>query len=276
MKDEEVNKKARLVFGLVLSISLVAGGAWYLLSLDDYTVYQIHTRDSVSGLVVDAPVEFHGVDIGKVKDIELIDANSISVLLRVRKTAPISAATVAAITSRGLAARGFTGYVYVALEDTGTDFRKLVTEPGKRYPVIPTATSRSVSLDITLSEVHDNLQFITALLQTVLDEKMISSLKQSVDSLQQITRTLAENDKKLGAIIKNAEQASNQLKPLLESSNDAVKAFQTQLLPEAHKTLSNLDTLSNSLTAVIAEISRDPSILIRGTAPPKLGPGEAK
>src|SRR5712691_5664482 len=116
MKDEDVNRKARFAFALVLLISIVAGIIWYSLSLNQYTVYQIYTQEAVFGLIADAPVEFHGVDVGKVKTIELIDPHSVSILLSIKKPAPLTAATVAVITARGLAARGFTGYVYVSLE----------------------------------------------------------------------------------------------------------------------------------------------------------------
>ena len=44
----------------------------------------------------------------------------------------------------------------------------------------------------------------------LLDEKTIASLKQSADNLQQATKALAENTKKLDAIVANTERASHQ------------------------------------------------------------------
>jgi phospholipid/cholesterol/gamma-HCH transport system substrate-binding protein len=114
------------------------------------------------------------------------------------------------------------------------------------------------------------------MLQSILDKKTVASLKQSVDSLQQVTTVLAANTKKLNSIVANTERASHRLEPLLDSSHETVRALQTQILPEAHKTLSNLDGLSSSFTGVATKINRDPSILIRGTTPPRLGPGEEK
>jgi phospholipid/cholesterol/gamma-HCH transport system substrate-binding protein len=312
MKND-VNRKATLLFIAFLLILIVAGAIWYFLSASQFTKYQIHTQDSVSGLIADAPVEFHGVDVGKVESIEIVNSRSVSILVSIRSTAPITSATVATITARGLARRGFTGYVYIALEDVGTDYQRLVTRPGERYPTISIAPSKSVTLDTTIFQVNENVQILTGLLQSILDKNTIASLKQSVDSLQQVTKILADNSKKLNSIISNTERASyqlkpllessndtvrtlqtqtlpeahkalttldnlsnNQLKPLLDSSNDTVRALQTQILPEAHKALTNLDNLSRTLTGVATKINRDPSILIRGTAPLSPGPGEAK
>jgi phospholipid/cholesterol/gamma-HCH transport system substrate-binding protein len=256
MKND-VTSKAILLFIAFLLLCTVAGVSWYFLSASQYTKYQIHTPDPVSGLLVDAPVEFHGVDVGKVENIEIVNPHSVGILLRIKTTAPITAATVATITSRGLATRGFTGYVYIALEDVSTDFRRLTTRPGERYPTIATAPSKSVTLDTTIFQVNENVQILTELLQSVLDKNTIASLKQSVDSLQRFTKILADNSKKLSTIISNTEYASKQLKPLLESSSDTMRVLQTQILPEANKVLTNFDNLSNNQLKPLLESGND-------------------
>ena len=275
MKND-INAKARFAFVAFLLVSIVAGVIWYFFSASAYMNYQISTQESVSGLIVDAPVEFHGVDVGKVKSIKLIDPHSVKILLSIDKTAPITSASVATITSRGLATRGFTGYVYIAIEDVGTDVRPLTARSGEPYPTIPTMPSKFMTLDATLNQINANVQVLTDLLQSILDQQTIASLKQSADGLQQVTKILAENSKKLNSIVINTERASQRLGPLLDSSHDTVNALQTQILPEAHKALSDLETLTNSFTGIANKVNRDPSILIRGTTPPPPGPGEGK
>jgi phospholipid/cholesterol/gamma-HCH transport system substrate-binding protein len=301
----DINTKARLTFVAFLLIAIVAGAIWYHLSVSQYATYQIFTEDSVSGLIADAPIEFHGVEVGKVKSIRLVNPHSVSIVLSIDKAAPVTSTSVATITSRGLATRGFTGYVYISLEDVGVDSRPLTLRPGAPYPMIPTAASKVITLDTTINQVNHNVQVVTELLQSILDKKTIAALKQSADSLQQVTKVLADNTNKLNSIVANTERASHRLEPLLESSHEAVRAlqtqilpevrkalanfepllesshdtvraFQTQILPEAHKALINLDNLSTTFTGVATKINRDPSILIRGSTPPSPGPGESK
>jgi len=301
----DINTKARLTFVAFLLITIVAGAIWYHFSVNQYATYQIVTEDPVSGLIADAPIEFHGVEVGKVKSIRLVNAHSVRIVLSIDKSAPVTSTSVATITSRGLATRGFTGYVYISMEDVGSDSRPLTTRPGAPYPIIPTAASKVMTLDTTIKQVNDNVQVVTGLLQSILDEKTVVSLKQSVDSLQQVTKVLAENSNKLNSILANTQRASHRLEPLLESSHEAVRALQTQVLPEVHKALTNfepllesshdtvralqtqilpeaekalinLDDLSRTFTGVAAKINRDPSILIRGSMPPSPGPGESK
>jgi phospholipid/cholesterol/gamma-HCH transport system substrate-binding protein len=301
----DINTAARLMFLTVLLVSTVAGTIWYLHSVSEYTTYQIDTQDAVSGLIVDAPIEFHGVDVGKVKNIRLVGPRSVSIVLSIDKSAPITSASVATITSRGLATRGYTGYVYISLDDVGIDARPLTARPGAPYPIIPTAPSRIMTLDTTIYQVTSDVQILTALLQTLLDKKTTTALQQSVYSLQQLTKALAANTEKMNSIVANTERASRRfepllnaaddtvkqlqmnivpevhdaltnLEPLLESSHDTVNALQTQILPEARKALMDLDSLSTTFGGVATKISRDPSILIRGTTPPPPGPGESK
>jgi phospholipid/cholesterol/gamma-HCH transport system substrate-binding protein len=272
----DADNKARIAFALVLLLGAAGGIIWYLFSSSRYTTYQIQTHDPVSGLVADSPIEYHGVDVGKVKRVDLIDSRSVRILLSVMSNAPVTAATVATITSRGLATRGFTGYVYVSLEDAGTDFRSLAARSGERYPAIRTAPAKSVSLDLAISQVNQNVQFMAELLHNVLDANTVASLKQSVDNLQRVSKTLADNNARLSSLIINGERASHQLQPLLESSKDTVNALKTQILPEAYKALTSLENLSTSLSGFATKISKDPSVIVRGATPPPSGPGEGK
>jgi phospholipid/cholesterol/gamma-HCH transport system substrate-binding protein len=176
------DRKAQILFAAVLVGGLLAGLGWYAAGAAGYTTYQISTKDPVSGLIVDSPIEFHGVDVGKVKHIELVDPRSIRILLSIRDGAPVSSATVATITSRGLATRGFTGYVYVSLEDVGEERRPIAVASGSPYPVIPTAPSRVVSLDMEIDEVNRTVRHLSHLLEGQVLPQMMKTLKQ-VDEL---------------------------------------------------------------------------------------------
>src|SRR5512139_1866746 len=146
-----IENRARLAFAAIVVVALATGLIVYLYSSSQYTTYQIVTQDSVSGLIADAPVEFHGVEVGKVRSVELNAPHSVTILLDIRKEVPVTTATVATITSRGLATRGFTGYVYISLEDSGIDPHPLVPETGSSFPRIHTAPARSVNLDTAIS-----------------------------------------------------------------------------------------------------------------------------
>ncbi|WP_066964213.1 MlaD family protein [Microbulbifer sp. Q7] len=310
--------RARWAFMAMVLAAVIAGAIWYYQTAGRFTTYQILTEDSVSGLIAGAPVEFHGVDVGRVTEVELIGPSSVRILLDVENDAPVSKATVATITARGLATRGFTGYVYVLLENSGTEQGPLSAAPGAPYPRIPNAPSRSVNLDTAISQVNENVQSLTELLRTMLDKDTIAAFQQAVANLQQVTQMLAENQQQLSTIIANTEHASGRLGPLLDSSSDtvnalrqvsqmlagnqqrldtiitnteqasgqlgplldassqSVNALQLQVLPEAYRTMATLNQLTNSMTRLTDKINHNPSVLLRGSTPPPLGPGETE
>jgi phospholipid/cholesterol/gamma-HCH transport system substrate-binding protein len=303
-----VESKARWWFVGFLLVLAAAAAVWALAAAGRNVTYEIRSRDSVSGLIPGSPVEFHGVEVGRIRSVELVDPHLVRVLLDVRREVPVTSATVATITGRGLATRGFTGYVYVSLEDQAGPGRPLVAPRDSPYPLLATAPSQVVSLDTSISQLNENVQTLRELLQTVLDPDTVASLKESLAGVQQVTKTLSANnqklvatldnaeratarahsamarlealsastDQRLGVILRNTERASTRFEPLLESGNEAVRSLQTLILPEAHRTLVHLDQLSVSLGDTASRIRRNPALLLRGASPQPAGPGEAQ
>ena len=304
-----VEAKARILFALFLLVLAGAGLGWWLWSAGAHATYEIRSSEPVSGLIAGAPVEFHGVEVGTVDKVMLAGPRAVRVLVSLRKDAPVTSATVATITGRGLAARGFTGYVYINLEEGLAGGQPLRAMGGQPYPVIAAAPTQLVSIDTAVHQMNQDVASVAALLRTTLDPQMVASLKQSLAGLEQVTRLLAANSARFEAVLANAERASAQVQPLLQasqatvrtlqtqllpqagtvlqnaerasvrleplllSSQDAVWSLQFQVLPEAERAMTRVDRLSSDLGATVGKIRRDPSVLLRGTAAVP-GPGE--
>lgn len=302
--DDRAGRWAGWVFAGSLLLLAAAALAWWLADRRGYITYELRSREPVSGLLAGAPVEFHGVDVGQVTQVELLDPRNVRVLLQVRRNAPVTSATIATITGRGLATRGFTGYVYVSLEDGSAPGRPLTPAAGEAHARIATAPAQSENLDVAMAQLNRSVQAATALLQAALDPRTVASLKQSLASIEQVSQTLAANDARLTATLANAERASARMQPLLQSSSDAVQVLQAQLLPQARGTLAEmapllqasseaaqvlqlqvlpdtqrallrLDRVTNSMDATATLLRRDPSVLLRRAAAVTPGPGEA-
>jgi len=234
MRPTPENAAKLLFVGLVL-LAMAASVAWYLYDAGRYATYRVVTQDPVSGLIPDAPVELHGVDVGRVERVGLVDARTVEIELRLQRSAPVTMGTIATVTSRGLATRGFTGYVYVALEDNGDDTRPLAAGAKDSAASIRSAPSRSVSLDTTINRVREDVQRMSELLHGVLDERTVASLKQTTENMQSVSRTLALNSNKLNAIIASAERVSG--------------AMDTRTLRSLQQSVANLQAVSATLAS---------------------------
>ena len=85
-----IEKRAWLLFVVLLLAASAAAIAWWAGWGRGETTYELRTQDAVSGLIEGSPVEFHGVEIGHVRQVRLLDARTVQVLLRLRREAPVT------------------------------------------------------------------------------------------------------------------------------------------------------------------------------------------
>lgn len=273
--ETNVNYTIVGIFVLALVASIIFAIIWLSsgFSFETYSTYMVYMQESVTGLNTESPVEYNGVNVGSVKTIELNRRNpqQVEVKLSIKSSTPITRGTVAM-----LATRGITGITYIALKDNSSDLRPLVAQHGYPFPVIKTAPSIFMRIDTALSQLSSNFHQISQSLQSLLDKDNQRSIKSILFNLNQITRTLANNGRKMDNILENTSKASLQLVPLMKSSTTTIRMLETQTLPAAYRALSNLDEVTRTLSEVSVELKQNPSILLRGVNRQTLGPGETK
>ena len=93
---------------------LASGGAWQ----KKVDLYRAIEDESVAGLNLNAPVKYNGVDVGKVRAIELDHANPnrVNLLFAIERGTPIREDTIAVLKTQGL-----TGIAYVELSGGAAD-----------------------------------------------------------------------------------------------------------------------------------------------------------
>lgn len=246
MMETNVNYTLAGVFVITLLTAIVFGIVWLSSGLKrgDFTLYKVYMKESVSGLSVEGPVEFNGVNVGTVGRINIShkDPKLVEVILKIKNDTPVTVATRAKL---GL--RAMTGIAYILLEDKGTDMQPLTKTPNEHYPVIETIPSLLVRLDTTLTQLSASFRELSRSMQSLLDK----------DNLQTVKELLA---------------ATRSTFQLLETRTIPLT---NRTITSANQTFTSLEMVTRDLSALTAEIKQNPSILIRGKAPSQqLGPGE--
>src|SRR5262245_37042478 len=118
------------LFVVVLTTLLVAALIWFTAAQHKpHQIYLVYMNEPATGLSIDAPVKFNGVDVGTVKDIRLNYSNPKQVCLElsIETGTPINQSTMAT-----LMVQGITGVTYVGLSASAVHAPPLEIKPGEK------------------------------------------------------------------------------------------------------------------------------------------------
>ena len=297
-------------FVLVLGAALVAGALWLVSGgafKQKMDLYLAVMDESVAGLNLNAPVKYNGVDVGKVKAIQLDSTNPqrVNLLFAIKRDAPIKEDTIAVLKTQGL-----TGIAYVELSGGAIGSPPLGILAGNQYPVIRTKPSLSARLENVLTNVLAKLDSTSNNLNAILSAENQASFKNALADIAIVSRTIAARKDTIDAAIThgartldNTAQATARLEAVVDrigrgadaiekmgqeisktsvttaktvnAVGEEVQRFSTETQPELERLLGELNTLTPSLRRLSEQTNRDPRGLLFGRKPVPLGPGEA-
>ncbi len=213
-----------------------AGGSRYIIRFSN-----------VAGLSEGGAVRYRGVDVGRVLDISINagDPAQIDVLVSLSGDLSLNASTTAT-----LGYQGITGIAYVDLRGGSGGGPPLVARGGSQYPVIDGEMS---GLDKFLEALPDWADRIALLIENsneLLSEDNTQALGQSLQSLSDLTDTLAGQRAEIERIIADTGT-------LLDSASagmNDVRAVISDLGPKARQTLASIRETSASLEKIAVRI----------------------
>lgn len=290
-----------LFLALVAGILWLSGAAQYRKNYDTYLAYM---NESVSGLNLNAPVKYRGVEVGRVKRISLDHGERVRLELDIEHGTPIKVNTIAILRVQGL-----TGIAQVDLSGGNRDAPDLKARPGEKYPVIKTGPSLLMRLDTAVTDLLSSLNRVSVGLAAVLDEDNRRAFRSMLADMATLSATLAANRGAIDAGMKgaartmdNTAKASTELPQLIERVGKSAAALEkmandtsrasvavnktvkdvsggvTQMadgvVPELERTVAEMRELSATLKRVSEEVGRSPNMLLLGKQPDERGPGE--
>lgn len=271
--DSKVNYTVVGLFVIFLTAAIIFSIIWLSVGFytKDYNTYEVYMNESVAGLNIDAPVRFNGVEIGKVKAINLHPENPqiVCILLDIIQGTPISVSTVAVLSTQGL-----TGVAYIDLLVKGLDKRPLLRLPGQKYPIIRSSPSLFLRIDQAITEITNDFNNISESLTSLLDVENRRTVKSTLKNLDRITGELAGKSKEIRSIIDNTATATKKLPHLFQSGQTTFGTINTQTLPKVNDILMGVQGVTNNLLDTSQTIKQNPAVLLRGQEPRPLGPGE--
>jgi phospholipid/cholesterol/gamma-HCH transport system substrate-binding protein len=303
--EEKVNFTLVGLFVVVLGAALIGAILW--LGSDQsysktYETYQIYIKESVSGLNLNAPVRYRGVEVGRVQKITLAPDNveQVQLTLGIERGTPIKTDTFAILQTHGL-----TGLTFVELAGGSREATALKAVKGEPFPTIQTGPSLMMRLDTSVSTLLTNLNRSSENINALLNEDNRRAISHALSDIEVLSQTLAARRTTIDSALTNAAhtmentaQLSAQLPQLAErighgadavdrmagelakaasstrTTMDSTRQFGSETAPEMQQLLNELHELTTSLKRVSSEIEQNPAVLLHGRAAAKRGPGE--
>jgi phospholipid/cholesterol/gamma-HCH transport system substrate-binding protein len=304
-----VNHAVVGAFVLALGAALIAAALWLAsggAAQKSYEPYLALVDESVAGLNLNAPVKLNGVDVGKVRGIQLDPTNPERVRLTfaLERGTPVKEDTVAVLKTQGL-----TGIAYVELSGGTRDSPPLLAAAPEPYPVIRTKPSLGARLENVLTTVLSKLDSTSTTIDALLSAENRQAFTSALADIATVSRTLAARKDTLDAGIAsaartfgNAERVTAQLGPVIERIGRSAAAVETlgneaalasanagrtldavgaevqrvgaETVPPLQHLIGELAVLSASMRRLAEQTERNPSSVLVGRGPPPPGPGE--
>ena len=296
-------------FVLVVASLLIALAVWLTRDTGERAIYDMSTRDAVTGLQSQAAVRFRGVDVGKVIFIGFDSKVPGNVLVRISvdTTTPITRSTFGT-----LGFQGVTGLSFIQLDDTGTDMVALVQDEANP-PRIPLKPGLLAKLTAQGEKIMAQVDQVTARINTLLNDEnqkalvgavnrigdaagsvdklavridstvatkldpMIASADKTMKSLQsasdEIAKTASDFDKT--AVRLNAKDGPiDKLAEGAQTLSHSAETFGEATLPRINRVAEDTSRTVKRLSRTVSSINDNPQSLIFGNGPAQPGPGE--
>jgi len=307
--ETKVNYVIVGAFVLVLATALIAVALWLAAGgalQKKYDSYLAIEDESVAGLNLNAPVKYNGVDVGKVREIQLDPANPqrVRLIFAIERGTPIRVDTVAVLKTQGL-----TGIAYVELSGGARNSPPLLAIAPEPYPVILTKPSLAARLENILTTVLAKMDSTSSHIDALLSDENQAAFKAALADIAAVAHGIAarkttidagitsaartfENTSRLsaqaGPVLERIERSADAIEQmgaevartsssagkLVDSAGSDINRFTAEALPELERLLGDLGTLAKSLHRLSEQTERDPRSFLFGRTPVPAGPGE--
>ena len=250
-------------FTLVASIALLGFALWAAKYSSDrsWNEFDVIFREPVTGLSEGSSVQYNGIAVGTVDNLQLApeDPRQVIARLRIQANAPVKTDTRARMSMTSL-----TSSPIIQLTGGSPEAPLLTSVDRDQVPVIQTEAS-------ALQNISDTANRLVERLDQVLSEENVARIANTLENIEGMTGSVAGQREDLAAIIVNARSASEQLEQTLTTTNRAMTSFDRELVQKLPGLVANLestlarmdsaaggaDTILNENRAAISSFAND-------------------
>lgn len=239
-------------FTLITGLALLAFGLWAAKYSSDRTwqEYRVVFREAVTGLSVGSPVQYNGIAVGSIIELNLVpdDPRQVVARIRLNSTTPVKTDTRAK-----LAITSLTGPSIIQLSGGTPQSPALATVNKDPAPIIPTTPS-------ALQNITDVANRIVERMDQILSDRNVASINATLANLETISGGLADRDQGTQALLLSARDAARSLDTTLKTTNGTIERLDRNLVQQLpgiidklDGTLAKLDSAAGNADSILGE-----------------------
>ncbi|MDP1568118.1 MAG: MlaD family protein [Polaromonas sp.] len=306
--ENKAHAMAAGAFVLVVAALLALLAVWLTRDSGERNLYELSTRETISGLQPQAQVRFRGVPVGKVEFIGFDHKTAGNVLIRISVEigTPLTQSTFATISSQGV-----TGLGFIQLEDDGPSTVALVAndDDPPRIPLKPGLLDKLLNKsEVIMDQVEAASTRLNKLLGDGNQEALMSAVNNFSQAADSINKVVLKMDPVVSSLPRLSQEASATMKSLKTAADDVsktassvtvtaerlnakggaldklaeggaalsatVETFSAATLPRLGEVAEETARAMRQLRRTVNAVDDNPQSLIFGNGPPVPGPGE--
>jgi len=226
-------------FTIITGLALLAFGLWAAKYSSDRTwqEYRVVFREAVTGLSVGSPVQYNGIAVGSITELNLVpdDPRQVVARIRLNSTTPVKTDTRAK-----LAITSLTGPSIIQLSGGTPQAPALTTVNKDPAPIIPTTPS-------ALQNITDVANRIVERMDQVLSDRNVAAINATLANIETISGGLADRDQGTQALLLSARNAARSLDDTLKTTNGTIQRLDQNLVQQLPGIIEKLDATMTKL-----------------------------
>lgn len=306
--ENKAHAMAAGAFVLVVAALLALLAVWLTRDNGERHLYELSTRETLSGLQPQAQVRFRGVPVGKVEFIGFDHKTKGNVLVRISVdvATPLTQSTFATVSSQGV-----TGLGFIQLEDDGPSTQLLVPndDDPPRIPLKPGLLDKLLDKsEVIMDQVEAASTKLNKLLGDGNQQALMTAVQQFGQAADSINKVALKLDPVVASLPRLSQEASVTMKSVKIAADDVsstaidvgvtarrlnakggpldkmaeggaalaatAETFSAATLPRLGEVAEETARAMRQLRRTVNAVDDNPQSLIFGNGPPMPGPGE--
>ncbi|CAN7179093.1 MlaD family protein [Variovorax sp. LjRoot84] len=238
------------VLGLIAAI--IALVVWFTRDNTVRNIYELSTRDPVSGLQPQATVRYRGIAVGKVTSIDFDPKvkGNVRVRITVDERVPLTTSSYATLSYQGV-----TGLAFIAIDDKG-ESQVALTPNNDDPPRIPLKPSVLAQLQDRGEAIINQIDEVTKKANTLLGDDNQKRIADALENIAQASASANQLTRSLDNTVKNGLNPTlATLPPLVDRTRDTMASLKTAA-GDVSRVANNFNGTVNRLNAKDGPIDR--------------------